>query len=414
MTGHSRRASVALKSLTEEDPALAALSLWCAHRDRDHPLAAETTGDTIHYGPAFEALPRHEQIGLAAHHVLHVALRHGGRMAAMADRMGQGFDPDLWGIAADAIVNEALLLAGHALPRPALRLTGVLQAALGQVTGPRAALAEWDADRLYLRLRAEGAGKDAAATRARDHAAAQGWAPDLRPTPGGAGDVAAPDDADWRQHLARAIEAGRIAGRGIGAVAAAMADLPAPRIPWELVLRNRLARALLPLPAPSHRRPSHAFLAMEAQARTEGGPVPVFQPGLARSRPAPRLVLCLDTSSSIDDDRMGLFLAEVAGAARRIGAEVHLIPFDEAPEPARLIAAGAVRGLAAPGAFRRGGGTEFAPALRAAAALRPSVIAVLTDLEGDPGPDPGMPVIWAVPDNPAAPPPFGHVLSMAG
>lgn len=410
--GHSRRASVALKSLTEDDPALAALSLWCAHRDREQVVAAETTGDTIHYGPAFEALPRHEQIGLAAHHILHAALRHGGRMAAMEARLGEGFDAHLWGIAADAIVNEVLLLAGHALPRPALRLTGVLQAAFGQVVAPRAALAEWDADRLYLRLRAGAAGDDGAAQRARDHAAAQGFAPDLRPAPGGAGDVATPDDADWRQHLARAIEAGRIAGRGIGAVAAGMADLPAPRIPWEIVLRNRLARALLPLPALSHRRPGHAFLAMEARARAEGGPVPVFQPGLARSSPAPRLVLCLDTSSSIDDDRMGLFLAEVSGATRRMGAEVHLIPFDEAPEPARRLDPAAIRGLAAPGAFRRGGGTAFAPALRAAAALRPSLVAMLTDLEGDPGPDPGVPVLWVVPEDPAQAPGFGQVLSM--
>ncbi|MFN4157425.1 MAG: DUF2201 family putative metallopeptidase [Gemmobacter sp.] len=412
MTAHSTRASTALKTLTEDDPAMAALSLWCLHRDREQTPAAITEGETIHYGPAFAALPRHEQAGLAAHHILHAALRHGARMGAMADRMGEAFDEALWGIAADAIVNEALLLAGYALPRPALRLTGVLQAALGQVVPPRQALAEWDADRLYLRLRAGGAGAEGAAQKARDHAAAQGFSPDLERAPGGPGKDA-PEDADWRQHLARAMEAGRIAGRGIGAVAAGMADLPSPRIPWEVILRNRLARALLPLPRPSHRRPSHAFLAMEARARAEGGPVPVFQPGIARSSPAPRLVLALDTSSSIDDDRMGLFLAEVTGAVRRMGAEVWLIPFDEAPEPPQRLDPGTLRALGLPGAFRRGGGTAFAPALRAAATLAPSLIVVLTDLEGDPGPDPGCPVLWAVPDEPAQAPGFGQVLAMA-
>lgn len=410
MTAHSARATAALKALTEEDPAIAALSLWCAHRDREQGQAAVTAGDTIHYGPAFAALPRHEQIGLAAHHILHVALRHGGRMAAMEERMGERFDASLWGIAADAIVNEALLLAGHALPRPALRLTALLQAALGQMVGPRQALADWDVDRLYLRLRAA----DGAAARAKGHAGAQGHAPDLEPG-GQTGTGETTDDAAWRQHLARAMEAGRIAGRGIGQVAALMADLPAPRIPWEVVLRARLLRAVLPVARPSHRRPSHAFLAMDAEARATGTARPVFQPGPARASPAPRLVLGLDTSSSIDDDLMALFLAEVGGAARRHLAEVHLIAFDEEPEAPRRLDPSALASLRVTGAFRRGGGTAFAPALRAAAALAPSLIVVLTDLEGDPGPDPCLPVLWAVPGEPArALPAFGQVLVMAG
>ncbi len=79
MTRHSVRAGSALRALTETDPALAALSLWCDHRDGAGTVA-RSSGTTITYGPGFEALPPHEQIGVAAHHVLHVALRHGARM----------------------------------------------------------------------------------------------------------------------------------------------------------------------------------------------------------------------------------------------------------------------------------------------------------------------------------------------
>ena len=148
---HSTRAATALQALTEIDPAMAALSLWCAHRDGDCALA-ETTADTITYGPAYARLPLHEQIGLASHHILHAALRHSARMGDMRDRLGERFDATLWTIATDAIVNEALLLADYALPRPALRLTVLLAEAIGQTVPPRQALAEWDAERLYLRL----------------------------------------------------------------------------------------------------------------------------------------------------------------------------------------------------------------------------------------------------------------------
>ncbi len=406
---HSTRATAALRALVEADPAMAALSLWCAHRDRDQTLPAVTEGEAIHYGAAFEALALHEAMGLAAHHILHVALRHGARMGAMAARMGEGFDAGLWGIAADAIVNEALLEAGYALPRPALRLTGLLAAALGEVKDPRAALADWDADRLYIRLRAEGEG---ATSRAKAHAASQGYAADLTPAPA----EAEPEktEADWRQHVTRAMEAGRIAGRGFGMVGRGMADLPAPRTPWEVILRGLVTRALLPLPRASHRRPGRAFLAMDAQARATGGPAPAFQPGLARAAPVPRLVLALDTSSSVDDARMALFLSEIMGIARRVTAEIHLVAFDEAPEAPRRLDLATWRTQVPALTFRRGGGTAFGPALAAAAALGPAIILVLTDLEGDPGPDPRRPVIWAVPDDKGiAPPPFGRVLSLS-
>ncbi len=62
----------------------------------------------------------------------------------------------------------------------------------------------------------------------------------------------------------------------------------------------------------------------------------------------------------------------------------------------------------------RGGGTAFPPVIAAAAALGPSALVILTDLEGEPGEAPrGVPVIWAVPDGPVTPPPFGRVLTLA-
>lgn len=414
-TRHSARATTALRALNEHDPAMAALALWCDHRDRDHGPAAETTGQTIHYGPEFATLPRHEQMGLAAHHILHVALRHSPRLANLALRMGDRFDPRLWQIAADAIVNETLLVAGYAIPRPALTLTGLLASALDTAAAPRQALADWDVDRLYHRLRdtSQGAGGDAQ-SRALAHATAQGFQPDVKPDPGPADSAETRTDADWHRHLSRALEAGRLAGRGIGAANLRLADVPSPETPWEVILRRLLTRATLDRPTPTHRRPARPFIAAMAESLATGTPEPAFQPGLARHAPAPRVVIALDTSSSLTDDALALLMAEVAAIARRSGAEIHLIPFDDAPAPpVRLHPATAMaqlRALDAP----RGGGTAFAPAFAQAAALGPSLLIVLTDLEAPLPPRPRFPVIWAVPDARHAPrPDWGTLLDLS-
>jgi predicted metal-dependent peptidase len=128
----------------------------------------------------------------------------------------------------------------------------------------------------------------------------------------------------------------------------------------------------------------------------------------------PRVVVGLDASSSIDAARLGMFVGEVAGIARRMAAELWVIAFDEAARPAVRLDPAAWRGQLAALDLPRGGGTSFAPAIAAACALRPSVIVMLTDLEGETGPAPrGVPVIWAVPDRVAVTPAFGRVLSLA-
>ncbi len=62
--------------------------------------------------------------------------------------------------------------------------------------------------------------------------------------------------------------------------------------------------------------------------------------------------------------------------------------------------------------IRRGGGTSFIDLLQKIADLDASVAVILTDLDGDFGQRPALPVVWAVPDPRAAEPPFGTVLSL--
>jgi predicted metal-dependent peptidase len=151
---------------------------------------------------------------------------------------------------------------------------------------------------------------------------------------------------------------------------------------------------------------------MEAAARAADGPAPVFQPGLARDRMRPRIAVGLDTSSSIDDATFARFAAETCGIARRTGAELHALAFDETVHAARRLEPwdGAEALRATP--LRRGGGTSFVDVVATAARLDASLAVILTDLDGPFGPAPTMPVVWAVPDGDRPAPPFGTVLSL--
>ncbi|MDG3042231.1 vWA domain-containing protein [Roseicyclus marinus] len=401
MTTHSNRAARALAHLGEVDPALAVLALWCRHRDGDG--ATRTDGDTISYGPGFDTLGLPEQVGLVAHHVLHVALRHSDRQAGLAERLGDGFDASLFGLAADGIINETLILAGHAVPRPAVLLTELLAEAGLPAQSPVAALERWDADRLAMALHAD----PKRAEKLRDWGATRGFAVDL-----GLGE---PDDsgetqktADWRNQILRALEAGRKAGTGIGKLGAILADLAPAAVPWEVALRGVLARALTERPHASWRRPAGRWVARMAEAERRGGPVPVYEPGRQRMDARPRLVVGLDTSSSVDAQMLRLFTAEARGIARRTGAEVHLMAFDEAVfletrlDPSGWQALGDLP-------LRTGGGTDYADLFDRAGAAAPSMLVVLTDLDAVVPPAPGYPVLWAVPA-PVDPPPHGRVL----
>ena len=108
-----------------------------------------TDGNTLFYGPSFEALPLPEQIGLVAHEVLHIALRHPQRYLELKQLLGD-VDLKLYNICADAIVNSSLShLSWLRLPRGAVLLEDLLWTTLGAKMDAQAALLEWDVERLY-------------------------------------------------------------------------------------------------------------------------------------------------------------------------------------------------------------------------------------------------------------------------
>lgn len=401
MSLHSTRAARALAHLGEVDPALAVLALWCNHRDGAGQT--QTLGSTITYGPAFDTMPLPEQVGTVAHHVLHVALRHSARGAGLSERLGMAFDPDLFGLAADGIVNETLILAGHAVPRPAITLMELLSAAGLSATSPLAALEHWDTDRLAMALHSD----QGRAKRATDYGRSRAFQPDVRPEQGSQGQDGT-DAAEWRNRMLQALEAGRKAGTGIGRLGAILADLSPDSVPWEIHLRTLLARALMEKPHPNWRRPAGRWVARMAHASVENGPVPVYEPGQSRLQSRPRIVIGLDTSASIDVLTLRLIVNEAEAITRRSGAEAHLLAFDTLVHSASRLDPFGWQGLRDQ-EFRLGGGTDFRDLFDSAQKLNPSILIVLTDLEAPLPARPSFPLIWAVPQQ-TPPPAYGKVV----
>ncbi len=425
---HSRRATRALARLTEVDPALASLSLWCRHRDIDDGISAKSDASTVFYGTLFELLSLPEQVGLAAHHVLHIALRHVPRQAALQARFGAGFDARLFNVAADAIVNDVLSAAGHVLPRPFLTIHGVLDAVMPVQDDDKGVLQKLDAERLYLRLRAstDASGKrsnrgntgqaQSAQERLDRYVAAQAFSEDLSENADSfAPDNATQDQNEWRMRLARALETGRAAGKGIGSTARDIMEFRPADTPWEVHLRRLVSRAVMPGLAASAFVPSRRWLAAHENSRRSETPSPGFERAYRKRIVCPRIAVAIDTSGSIDDARLTLFATQIAAIGQRVGAELHVVSFDDdVHDTVRLNGAnwaGEIKRLSMTG----GGGTSFGPPVAAAKAMSASLLVVLTDLLGEFGDAPGdFPVLWAVPDASVAPkPPFGKVVDLA-
>jgi hypothetical protein len=245
-------------------------------------------------------------------------------------------------------------------------------------------------------------------------AGADGFRPDLAPAPTGEDgphDTPEARDFEWRQHLARALEAGKLAGRGIGALGYRLADIPQSRTPWEVLLRGLLDKALRTAPRPSYRRPAGRWVAAEAEARRTNRPVPVFEPAPQRDSRQPRLVLAIDSSGSITGPDLAHFASQIDRIGRRMAAEFHVLIFDETVQAHHRMRGGGWAQALGDWSFARDGGTSFVDVLSRAATLDPSAVVLLTDLDGPMGPPPGRaPVIWACPAPPAITPPFGKVL----
>lgn len=444
----SHRGTRAIQRMVEFAPSTGGLALWMHHRDLHDdgavPLIA-TDGRTVFYGTAFARLPIAQQTGLVAHEMLHVALRHPQRFLELRHLLGD-VDLALFNLCADAIVNSALdHLRWLTLPDASVFLDDLLSNALGVDRPVEQSLLQWDVEQLYRAIddrrppdgggkgrdprRARGGDSDgehgtAASMRFRDDpsatdggqridgpksARARAMADmrhsDLLPTPDAehAPEQEAEQAREWSERLLRAH-----AGDGeYSMLRTLLADLPKVRTPWEQVLRTRIARSLTPKPDVSWSRPARSYLANQGRA----GPnrrMP-WEPGFSGRRTAPRLVVVVDVSGSIDEALMERFAREIEAITRGLEAALVLVIGDLQVRRVAHFTPGRsdLRSIE----FHGGGGTDFTPLLEEADRHDPDMTVVLTDLQGPARFRPRSAVLWAVPEAwRTTEPPFGRKL----
>ncbi len=325
------------------------------------------------------------QLGsVLVHHVGHLLRAHGERA------QGAGVRPDeagRWIRAADAEINDDLVLAGIDLPgRP------VLPRDLGADDGLLA-------EQYFAGIRrpdetgedggareVSGAGGDGeAGTQPRSSSSGRGEAAgtwldcgsgaDGMPRPG-----QGQDDQDdgglprWQAELLRRQVAQDVIAHGKqpGAVPAGLLrwaeEVLNPKVDWRAVLAAELRRAVAEVCGAvdySYRRPSRRSVVT----------APVVLPALRR--PVPEVAVVCDTSGSMTEDLLAMALAEVEGLLRALGLarQVRVLACDTAVAPAQRVSSARQVQLVG------GGGTDMGAGIAAAAGLRPrpAVVVVLTD-----------------------------------
>ncbi len=113
-----RKVSASILRITEQSAFFATLALYARFEASQHIPTAATDGQTVFVNPDFwNKLGTAEQDGVLLHEVLHAALLHVTRRA--------GRHVQIWNAAADIVINGMIMQAGFQLPQGALRETSI-------------------------------------------------------------------------------------------------------------------------------------------------------------------------------------------------------------------------------------------------------------------------------------------------
>lgn len=350
--------SASLQRMHQRSAFFSSLALFAQFEASTHLPTAATDGRTIFVNPAFfGALTPDEQDGLLAHEVLHAALLHIGRRG--------GRDPQLWNVAADIVINGMLIKDGYSLPQGGLRNQQLehlsVEEAYEKLLQQQEQPAPADADLL---------------DQAPDDAAGQGAGD---PTDSEANAKALERHWQHAQQQARLrAEAAQI-GTAPGGFARELGALAPGRLDWRSVLWRFLVKS--PSDFQDYDR---RFVGRGLYLET------ISSDNLT-------VVVAVDTSGSIDQNAVQVFLSEVQTILRSYPhLRCELYYADTALYgPHRLSASGALPQVIG------GGGTDFRPFFARLPHHRPpweaSVAIYMTDGYGTfPERPPRCPVLWVV------------------
>ena len=376
-----------------KSPGFASIALWIPYHIslEDLDLIACTDGLSIRVGQRFFDYQPAEQAFITIHEVMHVALRH-------VQRRQRDYDPWLWNIATDGVINQALSQVGWlTCPQDAI----LLEKLIDEETLKLHPAHQWTSEQVYDYLLKHGDRCDGLVLSMEDLRRLGELGASGTDDPSHSQEI---QDKIWRSRLVRA-QAGDRAG---GIFRHLQQDFPTSKTPWQHYLRQYLTQAMLQEREPNWSKPSRRSVGLLDQN------IEIFEPGI-RSKPGlKRAGLVIDTSGSIDDNLLHQFVAEVQTIQTQTGCEVYLISADAQVQTEDLIRS------YKPGLItliqrrqiqlKGGGGTDFRPALDCLKSKSIQICIYLTDLMGTfPERAPNYDVIWAS-TSPHLSTPFGRVI----
>lgn len=317
----------------------------------------------MHADPELTATWTAAELGsVLVHHVCHLLRTHGER--ARATGVGPEDTKD-WVRAADAEINDDLVLAGLKLPG-----NPVLPQHLGAPDG-------WLAEQYYEAIRT--GGRLTLRMEKPDSAENQGrydnWLDCGSGADGQPGDCGCPGKLPaWQAELLRRQVAQDVIAHSkqAGTVPAGLlrwaAETLSPKVDWRRLLAAELRRAVREVSGAvdySYRKPSRR------SAITGDVVLPALR------RPVPEVAVVCDTSGSMTAELLAMALTEVEGLLKGLGLarQLRVLACDTAVGAAQRVSS--ARQVTLTG----GGGTDMGTGIAAAAGLRPrpAVCVVLTD-----------------------------------
>lgn len=346
---------------------------------------AWTDGMKMYFGRSFFEFSEEEQVAVCIHECLHVVFRHVQRGFKIYQKEGSAYRADLWNVACDAVINDSIArLPWARLPKHRVDLEKLLGADLLKAKPAHL----WTSEQIYDELKTRRCGLPVPSF---------GLANDLKGSQVASGPGTAsgsnpqgryPDTHQtemetkiWRERIVRA-QAGSHPG---GVLRKLASDVPQSHVRWELVLREFLQAQCLPTTESTWNRPSRRTLSQGQSAR-------FIEAGEERKKGLTRIGFVVDTSGSISDEVIRIFVGEINGIMRVTAAETIVVDCDAAVQMVRVF-----RQPLLDYSPRGGGGTDFRPGLAELERQGVTVGVYLTDLCGVfPDRKPRFPLLWAV------------------
>jgi len=365
----STEVSTAISALLVQQPFFASLMLDLMDVEETKQLPSgqqldilATNGKKLFINPEkFAKFTTAEQIGMLAHEVMHVILRHCDRARAY-QLLGLG--PDLKGFsvkkfnhAADYIINAYLTQQGFKLPLGSLQNSQV---------GPDDIL-----DEVYLKLPDDEENK-----------------------PDGPDQHEPADGTEAHKSVVQAAvqkakEVAKMQGKGTAGLERLIDGICEPQIPWHEFLRKAIATTTRGRDVYTWARPNRRKLAV---------PPHVYWPGRSGVK-GPHIAVEIDTSGSIGDHELKTFLGELSGILTDMQPEMVHVAYVDDKLCGEVLQIDDVNDLAALGQKASGGGgtdmTKIFEIIKDHEIPAETVI-ILTDGYTGFGEDTGIPTIWCI------------------